>query len=116
MAGVVNDGDIGIAGAVGEITQRAAGLGRAQIMPGIHHVEAGPFQGRRDGGAVVHGVGELRHVLIGGIADHQRDALLGKGRLTQQEQGRGEEELIEFRASEEIGHGDTEQVISWHPV
>ena len=39
VAGVIDHGDVGIAGAVGEITQRAAGIGRAQIVTGIDDVE-----------------------------------------------------------------------------
>ena len=41
MAGVIDHGDVGVAGAVGKIAQRAAGFGRRQILTRIDHVEAG---------------------------------------------------------------------------
>ena len=84
VAGVIDDGDVGIAGTVGEIAQRAAGFGRGQIAAGIDDVEAGLLQRRGDLGAVVNRVGKLRDVPVGGIAEHQRDALLGKRRLAHQ--------------------------------
>ena len=86
VAGVIDHGDIGIAGAVGEIAQRAPRLGRRQIVAGIDDIEAGILQRRGDRGAVIDRIGQRRDVLIGGIADHQRHALLGPGRLAHRQQ------------------------------
>jgi len=91
MAGVINHGDIGVARGVGEVAQRAPGLGRRQIVAGIDHVEAGFLQLCRDHGAVIDRVRKRRHVLIGGIAQHQRHALFGESRLAYQQQ-RGSKE------------------------
>ena len=86
VAGVIDHGDIGIARAVGKIAQRAAGFGRRQIVAGIDDVEAGILQCRGDHGAVIDRVRQLRHVLIGRIAEHQRHALFGPCRLAHQQQ------------------------------
>ena len=85
MAGVIDDGDIGIAGAVGKIAQRAPGVGGGEILAGIDDIEAGIFQRRGDPGAVVNRIGERGDILVGGIAQHQRHALLGKGRPADQQ-------------------------------
>src|SRR5206468_3794948 len=52
-----------------------------------------------------------RHVLIGGVADHQRHALVGKGRLTHQQQHCCEAEGIKFCTSEQVCHGDTGKLV-----
>ena len=96
VAGVIDHGDIGIARAVGEVAQRAAGLGRRQVVAGIDDVEAGVLQRRRDHRAVVDRVRKRRHVLVGGIAEHQRHALFGKGRLAHQQQRGGQENPVQF--------------------
>ena len=46
VAGVIDHGDIGIAGAVGKIAQRAPGFGGGEIPAGIDDIEAGVFQRR----------------------------------------------------------------------
>src|SRR6202012_1694318 len=43
---------------------------------------------------VVSGIGEPRHVLIGGVAEHQRHALAGKGRSAGEQQQGGEEDFV----------------------
>ncbi len=91
VTGVIDHGNVGVARSVGEIAQHAAGLCRRKIMAGIDHVKPGVLQGRRDGGAIVDRVGKPRHVLIGRIADHQRHALVRKGRLAYQQQRGGKE-------------------------
>ena len=89
VAGVIDHRDIGIARAVGEIAQRATGFGRRQVAAGIDDVEAGVFQRRRDLGAVVNRIGQRCDILVGGIAQHQRHALFGKGRPAHQQEGGG---------------------------
>ena len=44
VTGVIDHGDVGIAGAVGKIAQRAAGVGSGQIVARIDHVETGILQ------------------------------------------------------------------------
>ena len=51
------------------------------------HLEAEPLQGGRDGLGVGDGVGEGRHVLVGGVAHHQGDAPLGGGLGARQDHG-----------------------------
>ena len=99
VAGIIDHGDIGIAGHVGKIAQRAAGLGGRQIVAGIDHVEAGVLQRRRDHGAVIDRVRKRCGILVGGIADHQRHALFGKGRLAHQQQRRGKKKPTQSRIS-----------------
>ena len=100
MAGIIDHGDVGIAGAVGEVAQRALGLGRRKVTAGIDDVEAGALQRLGDFRAVVNRIGQRRDILIGGIAEHQRHALLGKGRLVRQQQrGSGKDQSIHFYRS-----------------
>ncbi len=94
MAGVIDHGDIGIARAVSEVAQCATGLSRREIVTLIDDIEAGILERCRDHRAVIDRVGKPRHVLIGGIAQHQRDALLGESRLAHQQQKRGSEEKL----------------------
>ena len=89
VAGVIDHGDIGIARPIGEIAQRATGLGRRQVAAGIDDVEAGVLQRRRNPGAVVNRIGERCDILIGGIAQHQRHALFGKSRPAHQQKSSG---------------------------
>ena len=92
VAGVVDHGDVGIARAVGEIAQHPPHLERAEIVPRHHDVEAGLLERVGHQRRIVGGIGEPRHVLIGGIADHQRHALAGKGRSAGEQQQGGEED------------------------
>ena len=92
MPGVVDHGDVGVPGAVGEVAQHAAGIGCREIVARIDDVEAGTLEHVRDHRAIIDRVGERRHVLIGGIAKHQRHPLLGAGRLARQQHGRGKTE------------------------
>ncbi len=91
VAGVIDHGDVGIGRAVGEIAQHPSRLQRAEIVPRHHHVEAGLLEGVGHQACVVRGIGEPRHVLIGGIAEHQRHTLAGKGRFACEQQQGGEE-------------------------
>ena len=89
VAGVIDHRDIGIARTIGEVAQRATGLGRRQVAAGIDDIEAGLFQRRRDLGAIVNGIGQRRDISVGGIAQHQRHALFGKGRPAHQQESGG---------------------------
>ena len=79
----VNDSDIGIANRVGEIAQSAAHLARIEIVFQLDDIEAGGFESRRNGVRIIARIGEPAHVLIGGIADHQRYSLLRECGLTE---------------------------------
>ena len=92
MAGVIDHGDVGIARAVGEVAQCATGLGRREIVTLLDDVEAGILQRCRDHRAVIDRVGKPRHVLISGVAEHQRHALFGESRLAHSQQERGSKE------------------------
>ena len=65
VAGIIDHGDIGIAGAVGEVAQRAPRLGRREILAGIDDIETGILQRRGDPRRVIDGIGERRDVLVG---------------------------------------------------
>ena len=84
VAGVIDDGDIGIAGAVGKVTQRAPYVGAERSRresttskPASFSVDA-PWQ-------FVSRIGERCDILVSGITQHQRHALLGKGRPADQQ-------------------------------
>jgi len=105
VAGIIDHSDIGIAGAIGKIAQRAAGFGGGNIATEIDHIEACILQRRCHHRAVVHRIGEGCDILVGGIADHQRDALLGKGRLARQHhQQRRQDKLIKSKRSRRFQH------------
>ena len=74
-----------------EVAERAAALEDPQILAQIDHVETRVLEFRCDHGAVIDRVRQLRHVLIGRIAEHQRHALFGEGRLARQQQCCGEQ-------------------------
>ncbi|MCY1517586.1 hypothetical protein D9M68_522720 [compost metagenome] len=77
MAGIVEKRQIGAIQTVDEIAQYAPHAREVEIHTG-HHLEAEPFELGRHVGSVIAGIGQRRHMLIGGIADDQRHALLGK--------------------------------------
>ena len=104
VAGVIDHRNIGVAGAVGKVAQRTAHLVRRQIVAGIDDVETGVLQRGRDHRAIIDGIRQQRHVLIGRVADHQRHALGGPGRLTQQQQRGGEKKPVQFWQSRQLHH------------
>ncbi len=100
VAGIIDDGDIGIARLVGKVPQRPPHLERGQIVARHHDVEFGVLEHRRDGGGIPDRVAQRRDVLVGGVADHQRDALFGKGA----DMGLRQENQTQYRRSNDL-HG-----------
>lgn len=80
VAGIIDHGDIGIAGPVGEFAQHTPGFLRRQVVPGIDDVEPGLLQRPGHHRTVIDGVRQRRRMLIGGVGDHERDALSGESR------------------------------------
>ena len=76
----IDHGDVGAARLVGEFAQRPAHVERFQIATRHHHLEIRFGEEIGDGGRIVGGIGKLGHVLVGRVADDQRDALAGKSR------------------------------------
>ena len=89
VAGIIDHRNIGIARTVSKIAQRATGFGRRQVAAEVDDVEAGLFQRGRNPGAIVNGIGQRRDVAIGRIAQHQRHALFGERRRTDQQEAGG---------------------------
>ena len=79
MAGVVDDGDIGLVGGGFELADRALEFEIADIELDIDGVEAGIAKHLRDRGRIPRRIGQLRDGLVGGISDDQRHPLLGPG-------------------------------------
>ena len=78
VSGVINDRDIGVACDVRELANGATDHCNSKIRAAVDHVKAGIAQQLRDGGRVIDRIGQSGDVLIGGIADHQRNALVRK--------------------------------------
>ena len=104
VAGVIDHGDVGVARGIGEVAQRPARLDGRKIVAGIDDVEAGTLQSGRHDRAVIDGVRERRHVLIGRITDDQCHPFSRPGRLAHQEQRGGKEESAPPRKSRRIDH------------
>ena len=106
VAGVVDHGDVGVARARRQSrATRAASPAAGRSWREIDDVEAGLLEGCRDHGAVIDRVRKRRHVLIGGIGEHQRHALFGECRLAHQQQRVAEEKPVQFERSGRIPHG-----------
>ena len=80
VAGEIDDGHVGIARLVEEVAQDAPHFDDAEITTRIDDVELCVLQKFGDRGRIARRIIEARDVLIGGIADHKRDALVGIGR------------------------------------
>ena len=79
MAGVIDDGDIGLVGGGFELADRALEFEIADIDLDIDGVEAGVAEHFCNRVRIPRWIGQLRDGLIAGIADDQRHALLGPG-------------------------------------
>ena len=79
VAGIIDDGDIGLIGDRFELADRALEFEVADIDQGIDRVEAGIAEHLGDRVRVPRWVGQLRNGLVARIADDQRHALLGPG-------------------------------------
>ena len=78
VAGIVDDGDIGGGRLVVEIAQRTAHVERADVAAQLDRIEARLLEHVGDRGRIVRRVRQLRDVLIGRVADHQRDPFCSK--------------------------------------
>ncbi len=101
MSRIVDDGDVGALGVLGEAFEGAAQLAGVGIA-GVDRVEAEPVEEILDGAGVALGIGERRKVLVGRLADDeghaaQRLRLLGADRVNG---GDGENQGDEQRSPE----------------
>ena len=80
VSGIINDGDVGVGGAIDKFPNRPLEFNDAQIVAAIDGVEPGFGQQVRDRIGVVDGIGEDARVLIFAIADDQRDPAIGERR------------------------------------
>jgi hypothetical protein len=104
VPGVEEDGRVGVFQEVGEIAH--LGVERALVEVDTEDdVEAGALQRRGDLVGVVDRIGELRDLLVGGVADHERDALFRGGGECEEEAGCEEREDGGERAGEDAVHG-----------
>src|SRR5262249_38898452 len=78
VSGIVDDRDIGVARHVRELANGATDHRDSKIRAAVDHVKAGIAQQFRDGGGVIDRIGHTWDVLIGRIADHERNALVRK--------------------------------------
>ena len=76
VSGVINDRDIGVARDVRELANGATDHCNPKIRAAVDHVKASIAQQLCDGGRVIDRVWQAGDVLIGGIADHKRNALV----------------------------------------
>src|ERR1051326_2954327 len=81
VAGVVDHGDIGLAGSILELPNRALELQIAGVVLGRDDVETRLLEHGHHGLGVPRGIGQGWRMLITGIADHEGDALLGESWL-----------------------------------
>ena len=81
MAGIVDDGDIGLVGGRFELADRALEFEIADIEQDVDRVEAGIAEHLGDRARIPRRIGKLRNGLVAGIADDQRHALLGPRRI-----------------------------------
>jgi hypothetical protein len=83
VPGAINDRHIGVPHLVGEIAKSAAHLIGFEIALEGDDIEPRALEHRSHRAGVVRRIGEQGDVLIGRIAKHQRDPLLGEGGLAQ---------------------------------
>ena len=84
MTGVIDDGNVGIARIVGEVAQGSAQLANPEVMLCRDDVEACVLEHLGHGVGVPCRIGKRRDLLIGGVADHERNALFRKRWLAQE--------------------------------
>ena len=100
MAGIVEQAHIGTVQRFGEGSNPLFHVALLKIDP-LNHVEAEPAQLGGNVGSVVARIPQRRDVLVGGVADDERHALLGGRRRERGEQGRKAEET----GGEVLEHG-----------
>ncbi len=81
MAGIEHDDDVGVGRGVLEFANGALEAQIPDIVIRLDHRKARLLELGGHGFGVLDRIGEKRHISVTGIADHQRDALLGIGRI-----------------------------------
>jgi len=71
MARVVDDRDISVLDAIGEITQGTPEIGYAKVKPGINDIERHDAKQGADRSGIMGGIRQLDGLLIGAVADYQ---------------------------------------------
>ena len=79
VAGIVDDGDVGLVGDRFELADRALEFEIADVDLDIDRVEARVAEHLGDRARIPRRIGQLRNGLVARIADDQRHALLGPG-------------------------------------
>ncbi len=76
--GIVHDGNIGVGDGILELSDGAFELQIAGVVLRIDDVKPGLLQHCGDGVCIFRRIAQGRHMLIGGIANHQRNTALRK--------------------------------------
>ena len=76
--GIVHDGNIGIGGGILELPDGTLELLIAGVVLRVDDVKPGLLKHCGDGLRILRRIAQGRHMLISRIADHQRNATLGK--------------------------------------
>jgi len=84
VAGIKEQRDIGAFGPLAEV-QKLLGHLVAGEVGALHHVEADIAQQRGHRLGVDRRIRKRRHILVGAVADHEGDALVGQGRVAADE-------------------------------
>ena len=95
----------------GEFADRLPHLALRKIGRG-RNLEAGIGQQLRDRPGVIGRIGQRRHRAIGGLADHQREAIFGGRRMCSQKQ-RGGNHQLEQRVTKHDAHLPAMQATDW---
>ena len=115
VAGIEEKPDIGAVQLLGEGPDALLHVALAEI-DAFDHIEAERLELRGDIGGVVARVVEPRNMLIGGVADDERHALLRRRRHERDEQGRKGKEtcgkVLEHGGLHELGKGATGYPVS----
>ncbi len=79
MAGIIDDGDIGVTSGIQEFAHRALEFDDADVASFVHDVETRLGEQRRNRMGVIDRVDQGAGVLVFGVADDERDAPVGPG-------------------------------------
>ena len=101
VAGIVDDRDVGSLGILDEAFEVAAQLAGIAVVGDVG-LEAEAVEHLLDGACVVFGIGQLRDVLVVGLADDQRDAAQLLAVFGMSEPGKGNEPKSETCAQQHI--------------
>lgn len=79
VTGKKHDGNVGIPRGIRKIAKRATHFASLEIVLRLHDVETGLLQRCSHCRRIVGRIGQLSHMLVSGIAYHQRDPAVRKG-------------------------------------